>query len=61
MNNKVEKKQSQVIQMRCTHKEKTLLFELAKEKGMTLSDYIKDKVFGRKVSIRVTEKGIKEV
>jgi len=49
------------INIRCTIKEKKLLKDLASSKNMSISDYIKDKVFGRKLNIRVTEKGIKEV
>lgn len=54
------KKTSHIV-LRCSEKEKELLRELAKDKGLTLTEYIKNKVFGRKLEIRVTEKGVKEV
>lgn len=53
------------IDIRCTKKEKELLIELAKDRGMTLSEYCKEKLLGRKVTIRYLdvkyEKEFKEV
>lgn len=48
------KKTSHIV-LRCTPKEKELLRSLAKEKGVTLTDYVKDKVFGKLIEIRITE------
>lgn len=49
------------INIRCTAREKKLLKELAKKKGVSISDLIKDKVFGRSLKIRITENGVREV
>jgi len=56
----MSKKESFIV-VRCSEREKALLKELAEAKGLTITDYIKNKVFGRKVEIRVTEKGVREV
>lgn len=56
----MSKKDSNII-IRCNEREKALIKELAKEKGLTVTEYIKVKVFGRKLECRVTEKGIREV
>lgn len=43
------------IDVRCSNKEKDLLKELSKDRGMTVSEYIREKLFGRKVTVRYTE------
>ena len=57
----MKKTSDEKIIFRCTVKEKKLLKELAHNNNMNVSDYIKHKVFGRKLTIRVTENGIKEI
>ena len=40
------------IDIRCSEKEKAKLQELAKDRGMTLSEYCRDRLLGRKVTVR---------
>lgn len=54
------KKTSHIV-LRCTSKEKELLRSLAKEKGVNLTDYVKDKLFGRIIVLREIEKRVSEV
>ena len=43
------------IDIRCSDREKALLSELAEDRGMTLSEYIREKLFGRKVTVRLLD------
>lgn len=50
------------IDIRCTQKEKERLQELASEANMTLSEWAKQKLLGRKVTVRYLDaKGKKEI
>jgi hypothetical protein len=54
------------IDVRCSKKEKELIEELAKDRGLTVSEFIREKLFGRKMTIRYLDRGqgekeIKEV
>lgn len=51
------------IDVRCTQKEKEMITELARDRGMTVSEYIKDRLFGRKVTVRYMDigKGEREI
>lgn len=40
------------IDIRCSEKEKAKLQELAADRGMTLSEYCRDRLLGRKVTVR---------
>lgn len=48
------------IDIRVTKKEKEIIQEWARCKGMTTSEYIREKVFGRKVVVRYLDQGIGE-
>jgi hypothetical protein len=43
------------IDIRCTPKEKELLQEMARETGYTVSEYVRVKLFGRKVTVRLSK------
>ena len=45
------------IDIRCSAKEKQQAQEWAKDAGMTLSEYCRQKVFGRKVIVRFVDQG----
>jgi len=45
-------KQLDRIDIRVSKEEKLKIKELAKDRGMTVSEYIRDKIFGRKVVVR---------
>jgi len=45
------------IDIRCSPKEKALLQELADDAGMTLSEYCRQKLLGRKVTVRYIDQG----
>ena len=45
------------VQFRLTKKEKAQLKEWASDRGMSISEYIKEKLFGRKVTIRYIDQG----
>ena len=49
------------LQIRCTQKEKELLKSLALEHGQTVSEYFRTKVFGNRMTVVITKKGIKEI
>lgn len=43
------------IDIRCTPEEKIKIKELARDRGMTISEYVKEKIFGRKIVVRFHE------
>lgn len=49
--------------IRCTKKERAILEELAKDRGITVSELVREKLFGRKVTVRYYDvgKGEKEI
>lgn len=51
------------IDVRCSVKEKKLLMDLARARGMTASELIREMIFGRKVTVRYRDigKGQKEI
>lgn len=50
------------IDIRCSEKEKEKLLELASDRGMTLSEYCREKLLGRKVTVRYLDaKGEKKI
>ena len=50
------------IDIRCSAKEKAALLELAKNRGMTLSEYCRERLLGRKVTVRYLDhKGQKDI
>ncbi|MFM1782200.1 MAG: hypothetical protein RLZZ181_1005 [Pseudomonadota bacterium] len=54
------------IDVRCSKKEKELIEELARDRGLTVSEFIREKLFGRKMTVRYLDRGqgereIKEV
>lgn len=54
-------RQTEHIIIRCTEKEKKMLKKMADSKDKTITDYIKDKLFGRKAAVRITKNEMKEV
>ena len=54
-------KQTENIIIRCTEKEKKMLKKMAESKDKTITDYIKDKIFGRSALVRITKDGMREV
>jgi hypothetical protein len=45
------------IDIRCTKQEKETLKVLAKDRGMTVSEFVKSKLFGRKITVRYLDQG----
>lgn len=45
------------VDIRLTKEEKNKLKELARDRGMTVSEYVREKIFGRKVTIRWQDQG----
>lgn len=52
-------KLDKTIVFRCSDQEKALLKELAKSNNQTLSEYIKERLFGKKVVMRVNKDEVK--
>lgn len=48
------------VDVRMRESEKRKLQELAKDRGLTMSEYIKEKLFGRKVTVRWKDRGEKD-
>ena len=45
------------VDIRLTKDEKKKLKELANDRGMTVSEYVREKIFGRKVVLRWQDQG----
>lgn len=45
------------VDIRLTKEEKNKLKELARDRGMTVSEYVREKIFGRKVVVRWQDQG----
>jgi predicted DNA binding CopG/RHH family protein len=53
----MKKEKKTRIDVRCTEKEKEYLKELARDRGMTTSEYIREKLFGKKMVVRYLDQG----
>lgn len=49
------------IDVRCTPKEKELIIRLAKKAGLGMSEYVKMRLFGKKIVLRATDDELVEV
>lgn len=43
------------VDIRMTVKEKKLLKELARDRGLTLSEYVRERLMGREMTVRIGE------